>query len=450
VWCALREHVDQLEAAGDPVAALAKEVIEKFRKRLVKAWVGLDPKARAPAFSALLDDLDGRELAACREFLLGSGMQIDSMLDQWFKERLGDAFRAGSGEEGFAAMRHCGVLGVALGRGARKAGSFIRDALTWVVDGPPLWAERGDMLSAFLAMLEEADSQVFEQLALVNTMANELIVQIHPDGQEVVSGTLAEEIRSLMQKRWWEIHTASISSPDPDVAALEQQQKREERSIDPVKDLMRMMLPSPAAQGDWVELLRDGAVNLSKVRSSEGAAPYLLQIANALASAPADYFPPLEVREAVTKYLDTLIQAQDWTGLSACCEIFRPKSGGNANAQTLLAELLGKLATSEWENSKKQLAQTANVLASFLNSGPIAHVAMEQFTVYSQEILGSNQCAILWKDSDSLFTPAGKQARFEWVNSVLGLIPVNLAIPTVIGRQNILRKCPAPPVSNNI
>ena len=451
VWCALQEHVHQLLTAGDPVAALAKEVIEKFRKRLVKAWVGLDSMARASAFSTLLEDLDGRELAACRTFLLGSGMQIDSMLDQWFKERLGAAFRAGSGAEGLAEMRHCGVLGVALAQGARNTGSFVRDALTWVVQGPPLWAERSDMLKAFLVMLEEADPQVFEKLAIINTTDSQLIVQIHPDEQqEVVSGPLAEKIRSLMQERWWEIHSASMFSSDPNVAALEKLQHREEESVDPIKDLMRMMLPSASAQGDWVELLRDGALNLAKVQSSEEAAPYLRQIANALASAPPDYSPSLEVRTAMTTYLDSLIQARKWTGLSACCETFRPRDGGNANGQILLGELLGKLATSEWENSKKQILETANVLASFLNSGPIAPAAMEQFTYISQPILGSLQCAILWRDADALFTDAGKQARYVWVDSTLARIDLNLAPASVIRRQDILRKCPKPQFSNNI
>ena len=92
------------------------------------------------------------------------------------------------------------------------------------------------------------------------------------------------------------------------------------------------------------------------------------------------------------------------------------------------------------------------MIASFLNSGPFAPKVMEKFTDASQDILTSLECATLWKkEKDGLFTPAGKESRYQWVRTALNWIDrPETSNKRVISMYSILCKCPEPPVSNNI
>ncbi|VTU31059.1 hypothetical protein H4CHR_02729 [Variovorax sp. PBS-H4] len=445
-WYALQTYAVQLAAENDPIAALAKEVSDKFRKRLVAALAGLNSTERANAFTEWLAVLDGPELAACRELQLAPDAQLDNDLRRWISDRLAAAFSAGSGDAARAALRRCGVLGVALVPGDRKAENFIGAMLSSVVNDQSSRTQDDDMLRAFLAMLEEADPQIFANLALANATADlaatggGLIVQIHPgDLGDVVPGPLAEKIRSLMRE-WLSAKYSGPLSLDPYALALNQlipqasQPVPGASSFNYLQAMARTMLPDPSVQGGWVAPLRDGASKLAGAgASSPKAAEYLQQIANALASAPPGYSPFPEVRQDVSAHLLALVEASNWQALSDCCNAF---GNGNENGQIFLAELLGGLASTAW--GKNNFAQSANVLASFLNSGPILATAMQQFTASTQGILEALQLGILWHTHNSLFNPAGIQARVEWVNEALDLVTRNVASAQMTRRAEVL------------
>ncbi|PNG52161.1 MULTISPECIES: hypothetical protein [unclassified Variovorax] len=275
--CAIQGYAVQLEAAGDPTAALAKKVTDKFRKRLTAAWAGLDSAARATSLSALLAELDGRELATARELLPPLDMQVidfDSALRQWITERLVAAFDAGSGEGARVAMRRCGVLGVALAPGNRRAESFIGGMLSSLVNDQSNRTQDDDILLAFLSMLEEADYQVFANLALSNAtagpgeMAGSLIVQTHAGGQvDAVPGPLADRFRALTRE-WLSTKYSVPLSQDPYVLALNQiippasQPVLGATSFDYLQAMSRAMLPDASPQGAWLAQLREGAAKL--------------------------------------------------------------------------------------------------------------------------------------------------------------------------------------------
>lgn len=441
-WCALQKHVDQLVEAGDPNAPFAQEVVDKFRKRLATAWAGLDVETRTRLFSGLLVVLDGSELAACRNLLPPPCSEIDLELYNWISFCVANAGFAESYGAVRTALRRCGVLCIAL----KGPANFIPQMLTWLV------AQSGmtrNVLGAFLAMLEEADPEVYKPLALANAMApkepeGSLIVRIHADNRwDLVPGQSAGEIRSLMRDPRWDMDLASPLARDVDAAALQ----RAQATTSIRQALLRM---TPSVHG--ADPLQVGATRLAgAMPGSKQADTYLHEMAKALVAAPSDYSPSSQVRDALTKYVLALVETSDWKALTDCCQTLRPGFEGNASGQIFLAELLGKFATSAWNNEKPlEHVRSVRIVASFLNSGPFSPNVMEKFTHFSQDILASLHCATLWKeDNDGLFTAAGKEARYAWVRTALGWI-ASTDNRRIIAMASILGKCPEPPPGNKL
>lgn len=447
-WCALQERVDELGA--HPAVALAKHVCDKFQKRLAMAWAELDPNVDTASFSALLAVLDGRELATWRELLSESKkLSIDRMLSQWCSDRLAAALNAGSGQAARAAMRRCGVLGVALSGGAqpmRKAENFFKEMLVSVISDQSNRAQDADMLSAFLAMLEEANPQAFWKLATANVEAKSaesvgyLIVQTDPS--LVVEGPRAPAIRQLMVTRWAEAYSPAVVSQNPYVAAL-QKQEPVVNLTDYQNFLLRTTVPDSPAQGVWVAELLDGVASLEQVNAnpakSQEAAKYLRQIASALATAPPNNLHLSEVKNVLTGYLDALVKANDWSALRACCKTFGLGTGASTNGQIILAELLGGLASTAWANNP-QSKQSENILASFLNNGPFLPNVMAQFTQNSQSLLKSLTSVLLWRATQPLLDhPAGMQARHEWANAMWTLVQQDTTYTDLKGKARLER-----------